>query len=280
MTENASQQAVKDYYAQFGEREWDRLTSSGDGTIEFALTCRTLQRYLPTSGRVLDIGGGPGRYAIWLAERGYQVVLADLSPNLLDIAREKIEQSGAAGNIESISVADARDLSIWDDASFDAVLALGPFYHLPHQADRNLAAAELFRVLKAGAPAFVALMSRYALLRRTMLIEDERQHLFQEDWLSHLMDDGIFENDNPGRFNAGYGAQPGEVQPFFESFGLESIALLGAESLSVGIQSQLADIANADPSAFDKILSLLEKHAGDPSIHGLCSHLLYVGQKK
>lgn len=279
MSDNTSQQAVRDYYAQFGEREWDRLMSSGDGAIEFALTCRSLQRQLPESGRILDIGGGPGRYAIWLAEHGYRVVLADLSPNLLNIARERIEEAGIAANIESVSVADARNLAVWGDSSFDAVLALGPFYHLPNAADRKLAASELVRVLKARGIAFIALMPRYALLRRTMLIGDERQHLFQDDWLGSLMNDGIFENDNPGRFNAGFGARPEEVRPFFESFGLESLELLGTESLSVGIQSQIVELANTEPATFDKILSLLEKYADDPTIHGLCSHLLYVGRK-
>jgi SAM-dependent methyltransferase len=82
-----SKDAVRSYYASFGEREWQRLTNPDDGAIEFALTKQLLERYLPPSGRILDLGGGPGRYSIWLAGRGYQVVLADLSPDLLAIAR-------------------------------------------------------------------------------------------------------------------------------------------------------------------------------------------------
>ena len=70
--------AVRAYYAAFGEREWTRLDNPDDGAVEFAITCRTLATYLPTAARVLDLGGGPGRYAIWLARRGHHVVLADL----------------------------------------------------------------------------------------------------------------------------------------------------------------------------------------------------------
>jgi S-adenosylmethionine-dependent methyltransferase len=79
--------AVRAYYATFGEREWQRLTNPDDGAIEFALTQRLLATYLPPFGRILDLGRGPGRYTIWLVERSYQVVLADLSPELLAIAR-------------------------------------------------------------------------------------------------------------------------------------------------------------------------------------------------
>ena len=169
--------SVRAYYANFGEREWARLESPDDGAVEFAITCHTLATHLPSEARVLDIGGGPGRYAIWLAQRGHRVVLADLSPELLSIARAKIVQAGVEAMVEEIVEADACDLSLWADDSFDAVLSLGPFYHLPDAEDRHSAAAELGRVLRPGGPAFVALMPRYAFLRRTLAISDERYHL-------------------------------------------------------------------------------------------------------
>jgi SAM-dependent methyltransferase len=112
-TDHSPQDRVRDYYAQFGEREWLRLANAEDGAIEFALTCHALSTCLPKQGRILDIGGGPGRYTIWLAERGYRVVLADLSPDLLDIAKVKIDEAGVGSNVESIGVADARDLKAW-----------------------------------------------------------------------------------------------------------------------------------------------------------------------
>ena len=270
---------VREYYSQFGEREWQRLVNPNDGAIEFAITCRTLSKYLPGSGRILDIGGGPGRYAIWLAERGYRVVLADLSPNLLDIAKVKISAAGVESSLESITVSDARDLTEWEDDAFDGVLSLGPFYHLPRAEDRVKAASEMVRVLLPNAPAFVAFMPRYALLRRTMVIADERKHLSQPDWLANLMDEGVFQNDTPGRFNSGFGVRPEDVTPFFEQFDLEPMELLATESLSVGMQGALAELAVDEPEMFEKILDLLEDAASDPSIHGLCSHLLYVGRK-
>ncbi|MCY4528331.1 MAG: class I SAM-dependent methyltransferase [Chloroflexi bacterium] len=143
--------AVRTYYAGIGEREWARLENPEDGAIEFEVTCQVLAKYLLPHARVLDIGGGPGRYTIWLAQRGHHVTLADLCPEQLSIARTKIGQAGAEAMVEEVVVADARELSHWADNSFDAVLSLGPFYHLPDPNDRNRAAAEL--------PAFFALMA-------------------------------------------------------------------------------------------------------------------------
>jgi len=274
-----SRDRVREYYAQFGEREWLRLCNAEDGAIEFAVTRHALSTHLPKFGRILDIGGGPGRYTIWLAERDYRVVLADLSPHLLDIAREKIAEAGVAANVESIGVADARNLNQWPDGAFDAVLSLGPFYHLPELQDRRGATAEMVRVLRPGGLAFVAMMPRYSFLRRTIAVRDERRHLQQPEWLEQLTERGHFENDVAGRFSCGFGVRPAEVIPFFDEFGIEPVTLLAAESLSIGLQGSLADLSAKDPDAYAVALNLMLDAASDPSIHGMSNHLLYVGRR-
>src|SRR5262245_42331592 len=122
---------VRAYYATFGEREWHRLTSPADGAVDWTLTCHMLTTCLPATGRVLDLGGGSGRHTIWLAQRGYRVVLADLSADLLALAQDKIAAAGVTDAVEALVEADACDLSAWPDQSFDAIVCLGPFYHLP-----------------------------------------------------------------------------------------------------------------------------------------------------
>ena len=274
-----SKDAVKEYYAAFGEREWTRLMNPDDGAVEFAVTCAHLAANLPKSGRILDIGGGPGRYTIWLAQRGYRVVLADLSPNLLAIARTKIADLKLTDQIESISEADACDLSSWPDASFDAVLSLGPFYHLPDPKERKLAASELVRVLRQGGVAFVAFMPRYSLLRRTLAIPDERHRVSDPVWVSRLLRDGVFENDISGRFTHAYGADPSQIAPFFEQYGLTTISLNAAEGVTTGLPNVLSGPEADDRSFSQTVLQLVMQTASDPSILGLANHLLYVGQK-
>lgn len=270
---------VRAYYDSFGEREWARLIRPDDGAVEFAVTQRAIEDFLSPAVRVLDIGGGPGRYSLWLAERGHQVTLADLSPTLIALAREKVAASPFGARIEGVVVANACDLSRWTDGSFGAVLALGPFYHLPNRMDRDRAAGELARVLAPGGIAFVALMPRYAFLRRTLAIPDERHHLSSPSFVARVLDDGVFENDIPGRFTGGYGTRPENIAPFFARHGFIAQALLATESIVLDLQEELAALAVDNLEAHRAMLDTLVRVAGDPSILGMANHLLYVGER-
>ena len=67
----ADDDALRAYYERGMERE--RL-SDGRGDLEFTRTTEIVLRRLPAAPAVVaDIGGGPGRYALWLASLGYQV---------------------------------------------------------------------------------------------------------------------------------------------------------------------------------------------------------------
>lgn len=273
-----SQETVRRYYAAFDEKEWSRLAEQS-GVIEFAVTTHALQTYLPKAGRILDLGGGPGRYSIWLAARGYQVVLADLSPNLLEIARKKIIEAGVQAHMEDIVVADACDLGRYADNAFDAILCLGPFYHLTEASDRERAATELVRVLRPGGVAFVAFMPIYNFLRRTLALADERQHLGQPEFVDQLMQAGVFWNDVPGRFSAGYGVRPEEIAPFWEQRGLNTVALLADTSFAATNARDLEALAQSDAEAYARVMKLIVDTASDPSLWGTSVHLVYVGRK-
>ncbi|HEX2219026.1 MAG TPA: class I SAM-dependent methyltransferase, partial [Gemmatimonadales bacterium] len=209
---------VRAYYGSFGQREWERLDRA-EGKIEFAVNTHFLQAHLPRSGRVLDLGGGPGRYAAWLAERGYRVTLADLSPNLLELARKRLRSD----RIEEIVEADARDLARWSDDSFDATLVFGPLYHLPDADDRERVVREVLRVTRPGGTAAFALMPLYSLIRRTAAIPDEREHLADSNFVGPLLERGAFYNDVPGRFNHGWGVRADQVTPWMEGLGVRPL---------------------------------------------------------
>ncbi len=66
---------VRDFYDIDVLAEWNRL----EGRPEFLLSCRMLDRYIKSNDKVLDIGGGPGRYSFYLAEKVCDVTLFDLS---------------------------------------------------------------------------------------------------------------------------------------------------------------------------------------------------------
>lgn len=266
---------VRSYYAAFGEREWNRLDNPADGAIEFELTQRALRRHLAGKERVLDVGGGPGRYAIWLAQLGYKVVLTDLSPELLAIGRDRVAAAGVG--LEDITEANARDLSHWPDASFDVVLELGPFYHLQSQADRDSAADEAARVLRPGGLLFAAFMPRLLFIRRTMALPDEQHRLLNPEWVDGLLRSGAFDNDIVGRFDHGYGARPEEIGPFFTEHGFDQLELIAAEGLTTGLQHVITGLT--DPALKSAAFDVIERTASEPSILGLASHILYIGRR-
>lgn len=270
---------VRAYYEGMGEREWARLANERDGALEFAVNRCVITAYLPPRARVLDIGGGPGRYSLWLAGQGHRVVLADLSPALLAIARARVAEADAGGGVEEIVEADARDLARWPDGSFDAALSMGPFYHLTDPADRDRAAAELARVVRPAGPVFVALMPRYAFLRRALARAGERHHLARPDFLERVLEEGVFHNDRPGAFTGGYGFRPEEIAPFFARHDFATLTLVASEGIAPDLQGELAELAASDPVTYQAALDAVLRTAGDPSILGLSNHLLYVGRK-
>lgn len=96
------EELVRRYYSELGIREWRRLVKDPCHRLEFHTTMHFLKKYLPKEGLVLDAGGGPGRCSIELAYLGYDVVLLDLTPKLLEIAKRQIRRAGVEGRIRGL----------------------------------------------------------------------------------------------------------------------------------------------------------------------------------
>jgi len=139
------------YYA--GQDEGRRLFRFRHNRLELLRTRELLQRQLPLPPAVvLDVGGGTGVHAAWLAGRGYHVHLVDVVPGHVRAALEHEHLTAEVG--------DARRLT-QSDASVDAVLLLGPLYHLVGRAERIAALAEARRVLRPGGVLLAAAIGRF-----------------------------------------------------------------------------------------------------------------------
>jgi SAM-dependent methyltransferase len=263
---------VRAYYEARGDSEWHRLALPFDGAIEWELHRRTFEQLLPAGARVLDLGGGPGRWTVWLAERGHQVVLADLSPAMLEIARREIAAAGVSERVEAIVGADARDLAEWQSESFDAVVALGPFYHLVAAGDRERAAQECRRVIAPGGRLFATVMPRYGWLVQQLLVRGSAGI----PQAQAILRDGVHRGEG-GTLADGYLFRPDEVAPFFEAHGFRTERLLASQGFLALIQEQVAELQERDPAAHAALLEIAAATAADPSIHGVAGHLLYVG---
>ena len=139
-----SRRIIADYYGRGEEPE--RLTRGPEGQLELIRTQALLERLLPAPpAAIADVGGGAGIHAAPLAARGYEV-------HLVDPVAGHVEQAAGLG-LASALVGDARELP-FEDERFDAVLLLGPLYHLHERADRVAALAEARRVVKPGGAAW------------------------------------------------------------------------------------------------------------------------------
>ena len=136
---------IRSYYNANPQKEWDRLKKKHP--YEKYITIRMMDRYIKPGDRILDIGGGPGHYAIHYAKQGHSVTLLDLSDENVRFAKKKAGQYGVKIAAEQ---GDATDLSRFADDSFDTVFLMGPLYHLMNEESRIRAIEEAKRVLKPG----------------------------------------------------------------------------------------------------------------------------------
>ena len=165
VNEKQTREVVKKWFTETARHEWRRLRRNPYHQIEFITTMHFLEKHLPKKGLILDAGGGPGRYTIELARSSYDVVLLDLVPEMLKIAKREIKRAKVQTRVKQLLEGSIDDLSMFGDQTFDAVLCLGgPLNHLLNIKQRVKAASELVRVSKKGAPIFVSVISRIGLL--------------------------------------------------------------------------------------------------------------------
>jgi ubiquinone/menaquinone biosynthesis C-methylase UbiE len=276
---------VESYYDTNSQLEWEREDRH---PTEFAVTRRALAEYLPPPpARLLDCGGGPGRYAIPLACQGYAVTLFDLSNGNLALARQKAEQAGAelCGFVQG----SALDLGRFADGSFDAVLLLGPLYHLVRAEDRRLALSEALRVLRPGGCLLASFITIFAPFRDAIAKGYTQQYSADPAQTRELLETHIIRPGETGGFTDAWFAHPAEVIPLMEAAGqqevasgqqevagLRTLALLGVEGLAAGHEQHLRAL---DPAGFEFWADLNYRFSREPSLLGAADHLLYVGMK-
>lgn len=261
-------EAVRKNYDLNAQKEWERL---GGFSFEFEIAKRYLKKFM-RGKTVLDIGGGPGRYSVYLAELGYDVTLVDLSEGNVELAKRKFEEYGVKAEAY---VCDARDLSALDLGKFDNVLLMGPLYHLSAVSDREKCVTEAKKhladdgVLFASFITITAGLNYYYDTAPENLIDEPALDLFDrmakdETWSGRAFTQATFINSI-------------EVVPFFERLGFEKLALVGQEGLT---GPRLTAIESASEKVRQKYLEISLKVCENPQYYAYSNHLLYAGRVK
>ncbi len=261
---------VRDFYQRELEHEDARLTRH---QLEFEITWRYLMRHLPPGGKILEVGAATGRYTLELARAGHPVTAVDLTPALLDFNRQRIEAAGLGG-VRFIA-ADARDLSAVTEQDYDAVLLMGPLYHLVVEGDRQLALQQALGRLKAGGVIFSAFISRYGILGD--LLKNVPAWIEDQPEVKDLIARGRDPEDYPRGGFRGYFARVDEIAPLHEALGVETITLAGVEP---GISADDESYNALQGHLRELWLDLFFTVSTEPSILGASRHLLYIGRKR
>lgn len=258
---------IVDYYNSTVQSEWERIA----GRPEFLLTCRFLDRYIQPKDTVLDIGGGPGRYAFALAKKGAKVTLLDLAPENIRFAEKYASENGldvrcAAG--------DAREAGALFRGAFDHVLLMGPMYHLLKEEDRVKAMSAALGLLKPGGTIFVSFLNAFAgIIYYMKFLPDISADPGGEEYVKKVLEGKSFASD---AFTKVFFTNPGDIAPFMAGFPLTKLCLFGQEGVMSPcegtIMTQRREVA-------DMWLRLSEELCVREEYLNFSEHLMYIGRK-
>jgi len=249
---------------------------NGPGQLERARTEEILGRILPPPpADVVDVGGGPGTYAGWLASQGYRIELLDVVPLHVEQARESFNRLGLLN--ARAQVGDARQLP-YDSRSQDVALLLGPLYHLITKEDRLEALHEAARVLRPGGRVVVAGISRFASLMDGFFRGFIRDPTFAAIATVDL-DTGRHENQTPDAnyFTTAYFHYPAELAEELAEAGFMDPQVLGVEGPFWCLQN-FEDIWR-EAELREQMLRFLRRIESEASLLGSSAHLLGLGRK-
>ena len=259
---------VKDNYDKNASNEWERLEGFH---FEFEIAKHFFKKYL-RGKTVLDIGGGPGRYSIYLAKLGYDVTLVDLSEGNISLARRKFSEYGV--KVRSY-VCDARNLKSLNLGLYDNVLLMGPLYHLTDVNDRKACVLQAKEHMSANSILFASFITLTAGLN--FYLDNYPEKLIFEpalDLFDRMKEDKSWSGM---AFTKATFINSLEVEPFFEGLGFEKLALLGQEGIA---GPRLSYIENCEEKVRRKYLEISLKVCCNPQYYCYSNHLLYIGEQK
>ncbi len=251
------------------KRKWDQHAKGYDeyyqdfrGAVEHYVDWELLKGHLPENEdtKILDAAGGTGRITLPLAKMGYSVTLCDISPAMLDVARQKLKREGFLDKVE-VSECDVCSLG-FPDESFDFVICW----------DGTIEAVkELIRVTKRGGKISMFLINKFGSAIGKFRQEPDsalallrsKPNYVQHDESKHLV------------------TSVGEAKEFFKKHGikvLEIYAVCGMFEL-LSIPEETLKSLSWDEKYFHQVTQMLLRLCKEPTTKGFSRHLVLYGEK-
>jgi ubiquinone/menaquinone biosynthesis C-methylase UbiE len=243
-------------------KRYDEWYKTFKGAVEHHVDWELLKIFLPQKrdAHILDAAGGTGRITLPLAKMGYSVTLCDISPEMLNVAREKLRGAGLLDKVQ-ISECDVRRLR-FPDESFDFVICWDGMIE---------ASKELIRVTKKGGRISMFLINKYgAAINKFREDPDSALALLRSE-SNHVYDDE----------EKYVTVSSEEAKQLFENEGIKVIdiyAVCGMLQL-LSIPKKVQESRSWDQKFFRQVTEMLLKLSKEPSVKGVSRHLVLYGEK-
>jgi SAM-dependent methyltransferase len=272
----ASIARVRRYYDETIAHEAQRLEENAYRRLEHDMTLHTIIRHVPAGARILDVGGGPGGYLGTLVRHGFDPWICDLSDANVAAARARATTLGLSDVAQRVQQSDATNLVHYARSSFDAALALGPFYHLLDETTRRRALSEIVRVVKPGGTLVLGVLPRLHPLRYLLREATDEAFAVLEalDW-DALLTTGRFED--VAFFTDAYLTDLAAFRAMLRRAGCRVIDTLSVESFCAFMDVPLCEWATSEEK-YAKLLDLVEKTARYPEQIASAEHVLLVAR--
>ena len=241
--------------------EGSRLNRSKAARVEFLTTVRYIERYVQPGAKILDVGAGAGEYSLYFARKGYSVSALELSPANIEAFRQKLTPTD---NID-LAEGNAVDLSRHADESFDAVLLLGPLYHLHSEEDRQKCISEARRVLKPDGKLFFAFISNDFVILTEFSYRPDYFTAGDYDKETFAL------HDFPFVFHT-----VDECRAMLERGGVKILHAVASDGISELMEDKISAM---DEENYAQYLRYHYYICEKPEFLGMTNHLLFVGSK-
>jgi ubiquinone/menaquinone biosynthesis C-methylase UbiE len=254
--------------------DWWSKTYDNDYFEHFGLyhrvTMDNIRRYLPVEkgAIILDAGGGTGIWSVELAKMGYDVVLTDISQQMLGEAKKKISVLDLDDKV-MVVVSNICQMSEFRDQQFSMVLCEGD--PLSYCGDHHAAIKELIRVVRSGGIVIASVDNRVKMLKSLRETEDLNE-------ISRFLEEGdVMMQHGQEEFRyVVHAFTPEELKELFEANGLSVERIIGKPVIAHRLPPEIADV----PQLQDWLYSLEIKFNSDPACYPWGGHLEIVGRKR
>jgi len=241
---------------------YDEWYLAFEGAVEHYVDWELLKEHLPENkdAKILDAAGGTGRITLPLARMGYTVTLCDISPAMLNVAREKLKKEGLLGKLEILEC-DVRKLD-FPDESFDLVIC----WDGTMEAEK-----ELIRVTKKGGMISIFLINKCgSAISKFSDNPDSALSLLRSKW-------SVIQDEEEKHL----AIDPEEAEKYFKKHGIKVIGIYAVCGILefLPIPEETLKSRSWDERFFKQTTEMVLSLSKEPSAKGFSRHLVLYGER-